>query len=75
RLQELDGLEEQRLQAQQNLELYQAKMAQAHDKLVRPRSFQVGDLVLVLRRPILAHRKIGGKFEPTWEGPFVIEKV
>ncbi|PKU82248.1 hypothetical protein MA16_Dca027898 [Dendrobium catenatum] len=50
-------------------------MVQAHDKLVRPRTFQAGDLVLVLRRPILAHRKLGGKFEPTWEGPFVIETV
>ncbi|XP_028549533.1 uncharacterized protein LOC110108341 [Dendrobium catenatum] len=50
-------------------------MAQAHDKLVRPRTFKVGDLVLVLRRSIIAHRKIGGKFEPTLEGPFVVEKA
>ncbi|XP_020596814.1 uncharacterized protein LOC110036659 [Phalaenopsis equestris] len=75
RLAELESLEGKRLEAQQNLELYQARMAHAHDKLVRPRTFKIGDLVLVLRRPILAHRKIGGKFEPTWEGPFVVEKV
>ncbi|WP_330945514.1 hypothetical protein, partial [Streptococcus anginosus] len=68
-------MEERCLQEQKNLELYQAKMAQAHDKLVRSQTFQVRDLVLVLRRPIFAHRKIGGKFEPKWEGPFVIEKV
>ncbi|PKU59906.1 hypothetical protein MA16_Dca019608 [Dendrobium catenatum] len=47
-LEELEGLEEKRLQAQQNLKLYKAKMIQAHDKLVHPRTFQVGDLVLVL---------------------------
>ncbi|WP_204205928.1 hypothetical protein, partial [Mammaliicoccus sciuri] len=75
RLAELEGLEEKRLQAQQKLELYRVRMTQAHDKLVRPRTFQVGELVLVLRRPILSHRKMGGKFEPTWEGPFVIEKT
>ncbi|PKU82262.1 hypothetical protein MA16_Dca017484 [Dendrobium catenatum] len=75
RLEELEGLEEKRLQAQQNLELYKSRMAQAHDKLVRPRTFRVGELVLVLRRPILTHRRFGGKFEPTWEGPFVVEKV
>ncbi|XP_020675309.2 uncharacterized protein LOC110094419, partial [Dendrobium catenatum] len=40
RLEELDGLEELRLQAYQNLKLYQARMAQAHDRLVRPRAFQ-----------------------------------
>ncbi|PKU59743.1 hypothetical protein MA16_Dca021077 [Dendrobium catenatum] len=43
--------------------------------MVRPRSFQEGELVLVLRRPIIPHRKIGGKFVSNWEGPFVIEKV
>ncbi|KAI0519706.1 hypothetical protein KFK09_007165 [Dendrobium nobile] len=75
RLEELEALEGRRLQAQQNLELYKARMIQAHDKLVRPRTFRVGDLVLVLRRPILAYRKLGGKFEPTWEGPFVVETV
>ncbi|XP_020680657.1 uncharacterized protein LOC110098239 [Dendrobium catenatum] len=74
-LEELEGLEGRRLQAQQNLELYKARMIQAHDKLMRPRTFQVDDLVLVLRRPILVHRKIGGKFEPTWEGPFIVKTV
>lgn len=75
RLEELENLDEVRLQAQQNSELYRARMAQAHDKLVRPRTFQAGDLVLVLRRPIVAHRRKGGKFEPTWEGPFVVEQA
>ena len=46
----------------------------AHDRLVRPRSFRVGDLVLVLRRPIITRQR-GGKFEPTWDGPFVIQQV
>ncbi|XP_020597135.1 uncharacterized protein LOC110036916, partial [Phalaenopsis equestris] len=71
---QLESLQSKRLEAQQNLELFQARMAQTHDKLVRPRTFKIDDLVLVLRRPILAHRKIGEKFEPTWEGPFVVEK-
>ena len=42
---------------------------------MRPRTFKVGDLVLVLRKPILAHRRYGGKFEPTWDGPFVVERA
>ena len=74
RLEELDSLEESRLRAQQSLELYRVRMTRAHDRLVRPRSFRVGDLVLVLRRPIISRLR-GGKFEPTWEGPFVIQQV
>lgn len=50
-------------------------MIKAHDKIVYPRTFQVGNLVLSLRRPILAHQKIGGKFKPIWEGLFMVEQV
>ncbi|KAJ4748823.1 RNA-directed DNA polymerase [Rhynchospora pubera] len=74
RLQELDGMDEKRLAAQQNLELYQARMTRAYEKLSRPRTFKKGELVLVLRRPILG-RHHGPKFAPNWEGPYVIEQA
>jgi Integrase core domain/Integrase zinc binding domain len=74
RLDELDAMDEKRLIAQQNLELYQAKMAKAYDKMARLRTFQEGELVLVLKRPIIG-RHVGSKFSPNWEGPYVIEKV
>ena len=67
-------MDEKRLIAQQNLEIYQAKMARAYDKMARVRAFQQGELVLVLKRPIIG-RHIGPKFSPNWEGPYVIEKV
>ena len=75
RLQELETLEEDRLTAQQNLELYRIQMSRAYDKAVRHRAFKEGDLVLVLKRPIIVAHKSRGKFEPKWEGPYVIEKV
>ncbi|PKU63440.1 hypothetical protein MA16_Dca026010 [Dendrobium catenatum] len=75
RMEELDALDELKLRAQQNLEIYRGRMAKSFDRMVRPRTFQEGELVLVLRRPIIPHRKIGGKFVSNWEGPFVIEKV
>ncbi|KAJ4810030.1 hypothetical protein LUZ62_022596 [Rhynchospora pubera] len=74
RLDELDAMDETRLAAQQNLELYRAQMARAYDKLARPRTFREGELVLVLRRPILG-RHHGPKFAPNWEGPYVIQQV
>jgi len=50
-------------------------MARAYDKLVKRRVFRKGELVLVLRRPIVVTHKTKGKFEPKWEGPYVIEQV
>ncbi|XP_073367707.1 uncharacterized protein [Aegilops tauschii subsp. strangulata] len=65
--QELNALEEERLHALQNLELYGQNMVRAYDKLVKQRVFRKGELVLVLRRPIVITHKTKGKFEPKWE--------
>jgi len=62
RFQELDSLEEERLHAVQDLELYRQNMARAYDKLVKQRAFRRGELVLVLRRPIVVTHKTKGKF-------------
>ncbi|CAL5395046.1 unnamed protein product [Camellia sinensis] len=72
---ELETLDERRLYAQQNLEIYQQRMANAFNKRVRLRSFKKGDLVLMVRTPIVVSRRTKGKLEPKWEGPYVIEKV
>uniref|UniRef100_A0A6N2MI02 Retrotransposon gag domain-containing protein n=1 Tax=Salix viminalis TaxID=40686 RepID=A0A6N2MI02_SALVM len=52
-IEELEALDEKRLEAQQRLECYQARLCRAFNKKVRPRSFQEGDLVLAVRRPII----------------------
>ena len=44
-------------------------------KKVRERTFKKGDLVLVVRRSMILTHKSKGKFEPKWEGPFIIDKV
>ena len=75
RYQELDAIEEGRLRVLKNLELYRKNMVRAYDKLIKPRVFRKGELVLVLRRPIVLIGKGKGKFEPKWEGPYVIEQV
>ncbi|KAJ3689212.1 hypothetical protein LUZ61_018376 [Rhynchospora tenuis] len=74
KLQEPDGIDERRLVAQQNMELYQARTTRAYEKLSRPRSFKKGESVLVLRRPIVG-RHHGSKFAPNWEGHFIIDQV
>ena len=50
-------------------------MVRDYNKLVNPRLFRKGELALVLRRPITVTHKTTGKFEPKWEGPYIIEQV
>ncbi|PIN19915.1 hypothetical protein CDL12_07407 [Handroanthus impetiginosus] len=47
----------------------------AFNKKVRSRSFQVGDLVLVVRRPIIITHRTGNKFTSKWDGPYVIKEI
>ena len=75
RLQELEALDEKRLQAQQHIESHQARISKAFNKKVKQRVFQKGDLVLAVQRPMIMTHKTKGKFQPKWEGPFAIETV
>ncbi|KAM1069500.1 hypothetical protein ACFX2B_001346 [Malus domestica] len=75
RLQELEALDEKRLEAQQHLECYQARLSKAFNKKVLPRSFQMGDLVLSLRMPIITTHKTKSKFTSKWDGPYVLQEV
>lgn len=72
RLEELEALDEKRSEAQIHLECYQARITKSFNKKMQPRSFQVGDLVLSVHRPIIIIRKTGGKFQPKWDGPFLV---
>ena len=74
RLRKLDGLEEKWFQALQKLEDYQARMSRAFDKHVK-RSFKEGDLVLAVIRPMNITHWMIGKFEPKWEGPYIVKDV
>ncbi|XP_060190501.1 uncharacterized protein LOC132619687 [Lycium barbarum] len=75
RLAELEALDEKRLEAQQNLECYQARLSRAFNKKVRLRSFQVEDQVLAVRRPTIVSHKSGGEFTSKWDGPYVIQEA
>ena len=75
RLQELEVLDDKRPQAQQQIELYQARITRAFNKKVKERTFKKGDLVLAVRRPIVLTHKTKEKFQPEWKGPFIVESV
>ena len=58
RLQKLKALDDKRLQAQQQIELYQAQIFRAFNKKVREQIFKKRHLVLAVRRPmVMAYRR------------------
>jgi hypothetical protein len=71
RLEDIDVLEEERLNTVIQSARYQQTLRRYHDKAIRHRSIVVGDLVL--------HRILTGeerhKLSPLWEGPFIVSEV
>jgi hypothetical protein len=71
RLEDIDVLEEERLNAVIQSARYQQTLRRYHDKAVRQRSFSVGDLVLC--RILTGEGR--HKLSPSWEGPFIVAEV
>jgi hypothetical protein len=67
----LDQLEEARDVALLHSTRYQQSLRRYHARGVRPRGFQVGDLVLRLHQDARGRHKL----TPPWEGPFIITKI
>jgi ribonuclease HI/transposase InsO family protein len=67
----LDQLEEARDVTLLHSAWYQQSLRRYHTRRVRPRGFQMGDLVLWLRQDARGRHKL----TPPWEGPFIIAKI
>jgi hypothetical protein len=71
RLEDIDILEEERLNTVIQSARYQETLRHYHDKAMRHRTFAVGDLDL--------HQILTGegrhKLSPLWEGPFIVSEV
>ena len=75
RMRELESLDATRLEARQNIELYQAKISASFDKVVRQRSFKKGELVLTVKKPMKTTFKSTGKFETKSKGPYMVDTI
>ncbi|XP_065636170.1 uncharacterized protein LOC136070306 [Quercus suber] len=65
----LDLIDEVRMDAEQRMAKYKNLMARHYDAMVKPRRFDIGDLVL--KRVSLATKNPAhGKLGPNWEGPY-----
>lgn len=67
----LDLIDEVRADAQHRATKYKNLMARQYDAMVKPRRFNIGDLVL--RKVSLATKNPAhGKLGPNWEGPYKV---
>lgn len=66
---DVDALDEARDEAFSRVTKYQKDMKNYHSRRLRPRSFQVGDLVLWLTQN--SHEKL----ESPWIGPYIVTEV
>ena len=73
RMEQLALLDEKRMRALYQTQLYQKRVARAFNKKVRPSKIKEGDLVLKQSRPLAMDPR--GKFRPNWEGPFLVKKI
>ena len=67
----LDLIDKMRMDAEQRTARYKNLMARQYDAMVKPRHFNIGDLVL--KRVSLATKNpTHGKLGPNWEGPYKV---
>ena len=67
----LDLVDEVRMDAEHRTAKYKNLMARQYDAMVKPRFFNIGDLVL--KKVSLATKDPAhGKLGPNWEGPYKI---
>ncbi|XP_052113784.1 uncharacterized protein LOC127744935 [Arachis duranensis] len=69
---QLAELECLRQEAYDNARLYKEKLKAIHDKNIRRKEFQPGDLVLLYNSRL---RLLPGKLRSRWDGPYQVEKV
>ena len=65
----IDEVSDKRLQALKEIEKNKLRVARAYNKKVRPKSFQVGELVWKIILPLGTKSNKFGKWSPCWEGP------
>ena len=69
---QLNELDEFRLQAYESAWLYKEKTKKWHDSKILPRTFEVGQQVLLFNSRL---KLFPGKLKSRWSGPFTVSKV
>ena len=73
-IKDLDTVDELRESAAIRITSYQRRLANFYNKRVKPRTFQQGNLVLRRAFENTADSN-AGKFQPNWEGPYLVTRA
>jgi hypothetical protein len=71
----VEDLTELRLWSLEKIKENKAKVARAYNKKVKPKEFQVGDLVWEAVLPLETKDAAYGKWSPNWHGPYRVDQV
>jgi hypothetical protein len=71
----IDEVTDKRMRALKEIEKDKARVVRAYNKKVRPKLFQVGELVWKMILLLGTKDTKFGKWSPSWEGPYKIVKV
>jgi hypothetical protein len=71
----VEDLTELRLWSLEKIKENKAKVARAYNKKVKPKEFQVGDLVWEAVLPLGTKDTTYGKWSPNWHGPYRVDQV
>ncbi|KAK1684249.1 hypothetical protein QYE76_045097 [Lolium multiflorum] len=71
----IEDATELRLWSLEKIKENKAKVARAYNKKVKPKEFQVGDLVWEAVLPLGTKDKVYGKWSPNWHGPYKVIQV
>lgn len=74
-LDRIDDVPEERLRALREIEKEKLRAANAYNKRVRKKSFQVGDLVWKMILPVGTRNNKFGKWSPSWEGQYRVVEI
>ncbi|KAJ1406582.1 Integrase, catalytic core [Sesbania bispinosa] len=67
-------VEERRTEAESELLNHHRRLTLAYERLVRPRMFHEGELVLKAT-DVVMRKQHTSKWAPNWEGPYVVQKA
>jgi hypothetical protein len=71
----IEDLTELRVWSLEKIKENKSKVARAYNKKVKPKEFQVGDLVCEAVLPLGTKDAAYGKWSPNWHGPYRVDQV
>ncbi|KAK1616950.1 hypothetical protein QYE76_022467 [Lolium multiflorum] len=71
----IEDATELRIWSLEKIKENKAKVARAYNKKVKPKKFQVGDLVWEAVLPLGTEDKMYDKWSPNWHGPYKVDQV